>query len=88
MASITLQRLIDKFKLVNLTEEVDIKKIKIHQPDINRPGIQLTGYMEHYDASRVQIVGFVEYTYMQSLSQEQKEKIYNEILNHPTPAFI
>lgn len=88
MASISLQRLIDKFKMKNLTGEINIDKIKITQPDINRPAIQMTGYFEHYDSTRLQIVGFVEHTYMQSLSVEQKTKIYNEILNHPTPAFV
>ncbi|MCR5390821.1 MAG: HPr(Ser) kinase/phosphatase [Lachnospiraceae bacterium] len=88
MASISLKRLIDKFKMKNLTGEINIDKIKITQPDINRPAIQMTGYFEHYDSTRLQIVGFVEHTYMQSLSVEQKTKIYNEILNHPTPAFV
>ncbi|MBP5194863.1 MAG: HPr(Ser) kinase/phosphatase [Lachnospiraceae bacterium] len=88
MASISLQRLIDKFKMKNLTEEINIDKIKITQPDINRPAIQMTGYFEHYDSTRLQIVGFVEHTYMQSLTVEQKTKIYNEILDHPTPAFV
>ena len=88
MASISLQRLIDKFKMKNLTGEINIDKIKITQPDINRPAIQMTGYFEHYDSTRLQIVGFVEHTYMQSLTVEQKTKIYNEILDHPTPAFV
>ena len=88
MASISLQRLIDKMKLTNLTEEVDIKNIRINQPDINRPAIQMTGYFEHYDATRLQIVGFVEYTYMESMSEEQKNEIYAKILDPSTPAFV
>ncbi|MBR4208096.1 MAG: HPr(Ser) kinase/phosphatase [Lachnospiraceae bacterium] len=88
MESIGLQRLIDKFKMTNLTEEIDISKIKITQPDINRPGIQLTGYFEHYDSTRLQIMGFVEYTYIMSLDPERKLEICNAILNHQTPAFI
>ncbi|WP_310604711.1 hypothetical protein [Anaerosporobacter sp.] len=28
--------------------------------DINRPGIQLTGYLEHYNPKRVQVLGYVE----------------------------
>ena len=88
MASISLQRLIDKQKMTNLTEEIDISGIKITQPDINRPGIQLTGYMEHYDATRLQIMGFVECSYMESLSDEQKKPIYERILSNKTPAFV
>ncbi|MCR4585451.1 MAG: HPr(Ser) kinase/phosphatase [Lachnospiraceae bacterium] len=87
-SSISLQRLIDKMKLTNLTEDIDISKKKITQPDINRPAIQMTGYFEHYDSTRLQIVGFVEYSYMQSLTEERQREIYSQILNHPTPAFV
>ena len=88
MASISLQRLIDKMKLTNLTPEIDISKIKINQPDINRPALQMAGYFEHYEATRLQIIGFVEYTYMEALSDERKVEIYNQLLNHPTPGIV
>ena len=58
-------------QLENLTPEVSVKGIKITQPDINRPALQLAGYFEHYEATRLQIIGFVEYTYMQGLSLER-----------------
>jgi len=88
MASISLQRLIDKMKLTNLTPEIDIKKIKINQPDINRPALQMAGYFEHYESTRLQIIGFVEYTYMEGLSEERKVEIYEKLLNHPTPGIV
>ena len=46
MESIALTRLIEKMKLENLTPELDISKIKITQPDINRPALQVAGYFE------------------------------------------
>ena len=49
MASISLQKLIDKTKLVNLTPNIDTTKIKVTMPDINRPALQLAGYFEHFD---------------------------------------
>ena len=62
MASVSLKSIIEKMKLENLTPELDIKKIKIIQPDINRPALQLAGYFEHFEATRLQVIGFVEYT--------------------------
>ena len=88
MASISLQRLIDKQKLTNLTDEIDISNIRITQPDINRPAIQLAGYLEHYDATRLQIVGFVEYSYMEQMKEEDKREIYDKVLSKSTPAFV
>ena len=88
MSSITLQRLMDKFKLTNLTPEIDISDIKITQPDINRPALQIAGYFEHYEATRLQIIGFVEYTYMEGLSEERKEEIFEHLLSYPTPCIV
>ena len=86
MAVVKLSRVIEKMKLENLTPEIELKGIKIIQPDINRPGIQLTGYFEHFEATRLQVIGFVEYTYMQGMSQEEKTEIYTKLLSHDIPA--
>ena len=88
MASVKLTEIIDKMKLENLTPEIDISKIKINQPDINRPALQIAGYFEHYEATRLQIIGFVEYTYMQSLTKERQTEVYDELLSYPIPAII
>ncbi len=88
MASISLQRLIDKMKLTNLTPEIDISNIKISQPDINRPALQIAGYFENYESTRLQIVGFVEYSYMESMPEEKKRSILEQLLAHPTPGFV
>ena len=39
MAVVKLSRVIERMKLENLTPEIDLKGIKITQPDINRPAI-------------------------------------------------
>ncbi len=88
MASVSLVKIIEKMKLTNLTPEIDISKTKITQPDINRPALQLAGYFEHYEATRLQIIGFVEYTYMQGLSPERKEEIYNQLLSCDIPVIV
>ena len=88
MASVSLEDIIAKMKLENLTPQLDISKIKITQPDINRPALQLAGYFEHYEASRLQIIGFVEYTYMQSLTEERKKEVYAEVIREGCPGFV
>ena len=78
MESVRLTRLIEKMKLENLTPEIDVSDIRLTQPEINRPALQLTGYFQHFDATRLQIIGFVEYSYMEGLPDERKREIYNE----------
>lgn len=88
MASVSIEKIIERFKLENLTPELDISEVKITQPDINRPALQLAGYFEHYEATRLQIIGFVEYTYMDSMEDERKEEIYNKLLSCPIPVIV
>ena len=88
MASVSLTRIIEKMKLENLTPEIDVTSIRITQPDINRPALQMAGYFEHFDAARLQIIGFVEYTYMESLSEERKREIYGELMTYDIPCIV
>ncbi len=88
MASVKLEQIVEKMKLENLTPEIDITDIKITQPDINRPALQIAGYFEHFDATRLQIIGFVEYTYMESLTVKKKKEVYEKLLSCEIPAVV
>ena len=88
MASISLTKVIEKWKWENLTPEIDISKIKITQPDINRPALQLAGYFEHFEATRLQVVGLVEYSYMNGLDEEKQLEVYEKLLNNPIPGIV
>lgn len=88
MASVSIEKVIEKFKLKNLTPQIDVENIKIHQPDINRPALQLAGYFEHFEETRPQIIGFVEFSYMENLSQERKEEVYPRVISEKTPCII
>lgn len=88
MGSVSLTKIIEKLQLENLTTEVDVSHIRITQPDINRPALQLAGYFEHFDATRIQIIGFVEYTYLEGLEEETKSKIYDQLLAYEIPGIV
>lgn len=88
MESVRLTRLIEKMKLENLTPEIDVKDIRITQPDVNRPALQLTGYFEHFDSTRLEVIGFVEYSYMESMPDERKLEIYDEFMSYDVPAVV
>ena len=76
VSSVTLEKLVDKMKLKNLTPEIDISDKKVVTSEINRPALQLTGYFDHFYSQRVQIIGYVEYTYLENLPREKKLPVY------------
>jgi HPr kinase/phosphorylase len=88
MSVVRLNELMEKMRLTNLTPEIDPSRIKIRQPDINRPAIQLTGYFEHFAGERLQICGLVEHAYMDGMEEARKREIYSHLLSFPIPAVM
>ncbi len=88
MVTVKVSKLIENYGLKNLTPEIDASKILIHQPDINRPALQLTGYFDHFDSDRVQLIGYVEYTFLEGLSMEQKAPIYDKLMSYKVPCIV
>lgn len=48
MYTVSLVSLIEKMNLENSTPDIDINAIKISQPDVNRPALQLAGFFDHF----------------------------------------
>ena len=85
---VPIRKLVEKMKLKNLTPDVDLSERQIKMPDINRPALQLTGFFEHFESERVQIIGYVEYAYMDTLTDRQREDIYDSLLSYNIPCLI
>ena len=85
---VELKKVVEKMDLKNLTPNVDIGDKTLEIPDINRPALQLTGYFEHFDSDRVQLIGYVEYTFLEKMDAEHKKEIYGELLSYPIPCIV
>ncbi len=88
MSGVKITSLVEKMDLKNLTPDIDLTEKYITVPDINRPALQLTGYFDHFDSVRVQVIGYVEYTYLQTLSDERKKEVYKQLLSYGIPCLI
>ncbi len=86
--SVKLSKLIKKMQLKNKTPQIDTKGIFVHLPDVNRPALQLTGFFEDFDNERIQIMGHVEHSYLQTLSEEERIGRYQQLLSKDIPCLI
>lgn len=64
------------------------KEIPVTSSSINRPGLQLYGFYEHFDHDRVQVIGKVEYTYLSHLSYDEKKEHINKFFSHSFPCLV
>ena len=85
---VKLSELVEKMELKNLTPTVELKGKEVSIPEVNRPALQLSGFFDHFDSDRVQIIGYVEYTYLQTLDYERKIKIYDELVTYKVPCIV
>ena len=88
MASVSLEAIIEKMSLTNLTPEIDISEIKIEKPDINRPALQFADYFELFDAERIEIIGAGEYSFLEQKDSETRRQIYEKFMNNPIPCIV
>ena len=87
-STVPMEKLAEKMELVCRTPEVSLKGKKLTTTEVNRPALQLTGYFDYFDADRLQVIGYVEYTYLATLSRERKRVIYDRLLASRIPAIV
>ena len=85
---VSVQKIAEIMELHHFLPDMDLKGHRIMISDVNRPALQLSGFFEHFEQSRVQIIGTVEYTYLQHLDVVKKEAIYTEFMSYDIPCII
>lgn len=85
---VELTKLIEKMNLQNCTPDVNINEISISQTDVNRPALQLAGFFDYFDSNRIQVIGHVEYTYMQKMGRDHGAAMMNRILEYKVPCIV
>ena len=85
---VKLAKLAEALKLQNLTPEIDMEKIELTTKDINRPALQLAGYYEHFSSERVQIIGYVEYSYIMQMEREERQERFEKFISSGIPCVI
>ncbi len=88
MKGVLLEKMAQSLKLAYLTPEVSLEGKKVCISDINRPALQLAGYLEHFANERVQIVGYVEFTYLEQMSEEERNFTYERFISTGIPCVI
>ena len=71
--SISLAKIIDHFKLETVYLPDLPENIEITNTSVNRPGLQLAGFYDHYEPTRLQLIGKVEKLFLASISKEERD---------------
>ena len=88
MYGVTITELIKTMKMKDVLPEIDTDKVVLSHPDVNRPALQLTGFFDHFDRERVQIIGYVEQAYINTLPREVRVERYDKLLSSEIPCVV
>ena len=86
--SVPLKRVVEEFHLRVSHASTDFEQVKLMVEEVSRPGLQLAGFFDHFEPLRVQVIGNVEYAYIQDMSHEALLERFGRIFERKIPALI
>jgi len=86
--SVKLKEIIEQFHLEILRSGENFGEYPLRTADINRPGLPLIGFFDHFDEERLLVIGLVETTYLSKLTPDERRKSFDRLLAHQVPGLI
>lgn len=86
--SVPLTTLVEEFRLRVEFASTDYKSIHLTVEDVSRPGIQLAGYFDHFEPMRLQVLGNVEMSYLDRLTEDARMAIFDRLFSYKFPALL
>ena len=80
--SVPLRSIIKEFSLEEIYVPENIDNIDVSINEVNRPGLQLAGFFDHFEPSRIQIIGKAEYHYLLDMTSEQRTESFAKFFSH------
>ncbi len=86
--TVDLQEIVNEFNLRLINKVSGIRGREIVSNEINRPSLQIAGYFDYFDSTRIQIFGRVEVSYLEKLSHEKRLRSMDELFKTGMPCAI
>jgi len=86
--SVPLKTLVEEFSLEVLFEATDYDVVCLTVEDVARPGLQLSGYFDHFEPMRLMVMGNVEASYLQKLDDVERAIIFDRLFSYKFPALL
>ena len=86
--TLTVKMLGDKLKLKVVYGNEELLAKAITTADISRPGLEMTGYFDYYSPERLQLVGMKEWSYLKTMTANNRYSVFANIFREETPAVV
>jgi HPr kinase/phosphorylase len=86
--TVKLSTIVGEHGLKVVHSSADYAERVLTTADINRPALQLTGFYNYFDPKRLQAIGRVESTYLETLSPEGRLRSFEEFMKFDIAALV
>ncbi|MDU6560287.1 MAG: HPr(Ser) kinase/phosphatase, partial [Streptococcus vestibularis] len=86
--TVTVKMLVDRLKLKVVYGDEELLAKAITTADISRPGLEMTGYFDYYSPERLQLVGMKEWSYLKTMTDNNRYSVFANMFKEETPAVI
>ena len=86
--SIRLREVVDRIGLQPVRLSEDYEEKELIDPNVNRPGLQLTGFYNFFNRHRVQLIGKIETAYLSQFSTVVVRDKFEALMSKHIPAVV
>ncbi len=86
--TVPLKTIVQEMHLESLHLSKNYESAVLTMADVNRPAMQLTGFYNYFDPKRMQVIGRVESTYLDTLSHEERLKAFERFMAYDIAALV
>ena len=86
--SIPLKSIIDEFQLEIIHMPENGEERLITKKEVNRPGLPLAGFFDHFENNRIQVIGKVEFHYLKGMTSEKRKEAMETFFSKDIVALI
>lgn len=86
--TVSLTKIIKELSLETAYMPFNPDNVLISSKDVNRPGLELTGFLDYFDNTRILIIGNTENSFLSGFSEEERYHAIKNIFAKKPPAVI
>lgn len=85
--ALNVEEFVKELKLTPIYKSTK-KEIEVNTSDLNRPGLQMSGFFEYFAINRIQLFGMVEMTYLEHMDPEVRKDRLEEFFSSNIPLVL
>ena len=86
--TVRLADIVRELELETVSRASNFDDAVIETAEVNRPGLQLTGFYDYFDPRRIQILGRVESSYLKGLRSDDRRMRFEKLMERKPSAVV